>query len=132
MSIKHEIKILIACLLVVAFIVGCSEADRVSYNISQRADNFNVTRRLTVFNIRTDAVLFQMTGKFSIKTDNHDGQLEITCEVNDGEYSKHFVRLSDETTYIVEDLSGTEVSKYSYELNFLPQMVPGVKIVSED
>ncbi len=73
-----------------------------------------------------------MTGLFSIKTDGNDEQLEVTCELEDGKYSKHFIRLSNETTYIVEDLSGTDVSKYSYELNFLPKMIPGVKIISED
>ena len=73
-----------------------------------------------------------MTGNFSITTDNNDGQLEVTCELEEGRYSKHFVRLSDETTYIVEDLEGVNVSKYSYELNFLPQAVRGVKIISKD
>ena len=129
---KKHIAILITIALVAAILTGCTEAERVSQNISQRADNFDITRRLTVFNIRTDTILFQMTGLFSIKTDSDDGQLEVTCELQDGKYSKHFVRLSDETTYIVEDLSGTDVSKYSYELNFLPKMVPGVKIISKD
>lgn len=129
---KKHIAILITIALVAAILTGCTEAERVSQNISQRADNFDITRRLTVFNIRTDTILFQMTGLFSIKTDSGDGQLEVTCELEDGTYSKHFVRLSDETTYIVEDLSGTDVSKYSYELNFLPKMVPGVKIISKD
>lgn len=129
---KKHVTVLIVIALMAAILTGCTEAERVSQNISQRADNFDITRRLTVFNIRTDTILFQMTGLFSIKTDNGDGQLEVTCELEDGTYSKHFVRLSDETTYIVEDLSGTDVSKYSYELNFLPKMVPGVKIISKD
>lgn len=129
---KKYISVLIAIALVAMILTGCTEAERVSQNISQRADNFDITRRLTVFNVRTDTILFQMTGLFSIQTDSDDGQLEVTCELDDGTYSKHFVRLSDETTYIVEDLSGADVSKYSYELNFLPKMVPGVKIISKD
>ena len=129
---KKHITVLIVIALMAAILTGCTEAERVSQNISQRADNFDITRRLTVFNVRTDTILFQMTGLFSIHTDSDDGQLEVTCELDDGTYSKHFVRLSDETTYIVEDLSGTDVSKYSYELNFLPKMVPGVKIISKD
>ena len=129
---KKKVAFLTAVMLVAAILTGCSEAKRVSQNISQRADNFDIIRRLTVFNVRTDTVLFQMSGKFSISTDKDDGQLEVTCEIEDGKYSKHFIRLSDETTYIVEDLSGVDVSKYSYELNFLPQMVPGVKIISKD
>lgn len=111
---------------------ACREAHRVSYNLSKEADNFNVVRRLTVFDTRTDTVMFQMTGTFSIHTDAHDGQLEVTCELPDGTFAKHFCYLSRDTTYVVEDLSGTDVSKYSYELNFLPETIPGVKITSND
>lgn len=111
---------------------ACREASKVSYNLSKEADNFNVVRRLTVFDTRTDTVMFQMTGTFSIQTDARDGQLEVTCELPDGTFAKHFCYLSRDTTYVVEDLSGTDVSKYSYELNFLPEMIPGVKITSND
>ena len=113
-------------------LTACTEAERVTQNISQQADNFNVERRLSVFNTRTDAVLFQMTGYFSIQTDEQDKQLEVICEIGKGKYTKHFVALSRDVTYIVEDLNGTEVSKYSYELNFMPEAIPGVKIVRED
>ena len=39
---------------------GCTEADQVSANISQEADNFNVTRKLTVLNARTDTILLEL------------------------------------------------------------------------
>ena len=122
--------VLIACVAIT--MTGCREASRVSYNLSKEADIFNVVRRLTVFDTRTDTIMLQMTGTFSIATDDNDGQLEVTCELPDHTYAKHFVYLSRDTTYIVEDLSGTDVSKYSYELNFLPEMIPGVKITSND
>ena len=54
---------------------GCSEAERVSYNLSQQADNFNVVRELTVINCLQGDVLFQMTGKMSITADTADNQL---------------------------------------------------------
>ncbi|WP_298578942.1 hypothetical protein [uncultured Olegusella sp.] len=112
-------------------ITACTEADQVSHNISQEADNFNVVRRLTVINARTDKVMLQMTGTFSIHT-NDKKELEVTCELPNGKYSKHFVYLNGWTCYTVEDLSGSSVSKYSYELNFLPQQIPGIKITSRD
>ena len=77
------------CVLFVAY-CGCREADRVSYNISKEADNFNVVRRITVFNIRTDTVLMQMTGRFSLQN-NSTSELEVVCEVEKGTYQKHFV-----------------------------------------
>lgn len=131
-------KKLITILLIIAVCFTClsaceywRESDRVAYNISKEADNFNVTRRLTVFNIRTDTVLMQMTGNFSIKNEGHD-ELSVIVEVEKGVYQKHFVYLNDYTMYTVEDLSGAEVSPYSYELEFLPQMLQPVKITAKE
>lgn len=62
-----------------------------------------------------------MTGNMSIKADTADNQLEIIVE-NDGKYEKHFVGLSDNVTYVVEDLGAPSVSKYKYTLNFNPKM----------
>ena len=124
-------KVVVVLLVVTLGITACTEADQVSYNVSKEADNFNVVRRLTVINARTDKVMLQMTGTFSIHT-NDKKELEVTCELPNGKYSKHFVYLNDWTCYTVEDLNGSNVSKYSYELNFLPQQIPGIKITSRD
>ena len=107
-----------------ATLTGCqTEAERVSYNLSQQADNFNIVRQLTVINCIEGDVLFQMTGKMSITADTADDQLEIIVEDN-GTYVKHFVGLSDNVTYVVEDLNlgANVVSKYQYTLNFNPNM----------
>lgn len=112
-------------------LTACTQVERVTQNISQQADNFNVKRRITVWNTRTDKVLMQMTGYLSLQN-NRSKELEVICEIGKGKYSKHFIYLNQNTTYIVEDLNGTEVSKYSYELNFMPEAIPGVKIVRED
>lgn len=127
---KRIISIILCLLMIVAF-CGCSEAERVGYNVSKEADNFNVMRRITVFNIRTDTVLMQMTGKFSLKN-NSSKELEVVCEVEKGVYQKHFIYLNDYTMYTVEDLNGTKVSPYSYELEFLPQMLIPVKITAHE
>ena len=118
-------------LFVILTLTGCSQSSRVSENISQEANNFNVVRRITVINARTDTVLLQLTGTFSLRN-NSENELEVICELEDGKYQKHYVYLNEYTLYVVEDLSGSNVSKYSYELNFLPEMIPGVKITSKD
>lgn len=105
-------------------LAGCgTEAQRVSYNLTQQADNFNVVRQLTVINCITDDTLFQMTGKMSITADMADNQLEVIVE-DGGTYVKHFVGLSDNVTYVIEDLNlgDNAVSKYKYTLNFNPNM----------
>lgn len=113
-----------AVALSLAAFTGCeTEAQRVSYNLSQQADNFNIVRQLTVINCIEGDVLFQMTGKMSITADTADNQLEIIVEDN-GTYVKHFVGLSDNVTYVVEDLNlgANEVNKFKYTLNFNPNM----------
>lgn len=103
-------------------ITGCTEAERVSYNISQDADNFNQVRQLTVINCIKGDVLFQMTGKMSITADVEDNQLEVIVEDEYGKYKKHFVGLSDNVTYVVEDVTSDKTDKYQYKLNFNPNM----------
>lgn len=130
-------KKIMAVMLVLAMafaLVGCgTEASRVSYNLSQQADNFNVVRQLTVINCIEGDVLFQMTGKMSITADTSDNQLEIIVE-DGGTYVKHFVGLSDNVTYVVEDLNlgANVVNKYKYTLNFNPKMWIPVEVETID
>lgn len=105
-------------------LTGCDQrqADKVSYNLSKEADNFNDVRQITVINCLQGDVLFQMTGKMSITADAADNQLEIVVEDENGEYKKHFIGLSDNVTYVVEDITAGDVSRYKYTLNFNPKM----------
>lgn len=127
---KKTVTVLMALLLCLA-LTACRESERVAYNISKEADNFNVTRRLTVINARTDTILMQLTGTFALKN-NSTSELEVVCELADGSYQKHFVYINEYTLYVVEDISNTDVSKYHYELNFLPQMIPVTTITMSD
>ena len=106
----------------IATLSGCSEASRVSYNLSEQADNFNDIRQVTVINCITGDTLFQMTGKMSITADIEDNQLEVIVEDEKGEYKKHFIGLSNNVTYVVEDVTAGDVEKYKYTLNFNPKM----------
>ncbi len=131
---KKILATLLSVGLMTTILTGCStEAERVSYNLSQQADNFNVVRQLTVINCIEGDVLFQMTGKMSITADTADNQLEIIVE--DGStYVKHFVGLSNNVTYVVEDLNlgDNAVSKYKYTLNFNPNMWIPVNVETID
>ena len=114
--------ILVAILCALAFMLaGCTEADKVSANISKEADNFNVTRRVTIFNTRTDKLLLEVVGALSVQKSG--GDIDIIIEVAPNTYKKHFVSLNSWTTYVVEDISGAYVDKYHYEINFLPEMI---------
>lgn len=121
---KKRIFSVILVAISISALSGCRqrEADRVSYNLSKEADNFNDVRQITVINCLQGDVLFQMTGKMSINADMADNQLEVVVEDENGDYKKHFIGLSDNVTYVVEDITAGDVSKYKYTLNFNPEM----------
>lgn len=128
--------VLIISLLIfsIPLLTGCtdSEANRVSHNLSQEADNFNDIRQLTVINCIQGDVLFQMTGRMSIKADMADNQLEVIIEDENGEYKKHFIGLSDNVTYVVEDITSDDIDRYHYVLNFNPKMWLPYKVETID
>lgn len=110
---------------------GCGrESERVSHNIAQEADNFNVLRRVVVINTRTDKAEFECIGRIAV--DVGSKRLDIIVETDKGKYQKHIVNLTGNNMYIVEDLGGAEVNKYKYEINYLPEMIQPFDIVTKD
>lgn len=121
---------ILAATVLAASVAGCREADKVSYNVSQEADNFNVIRRLVVINARTDKPMFELVGAFSFELD--DNRIIATVETGKNQYKKHSVGLTDWTLWSVEDLEGANVDKYHYEVNFLPEMIVPVTFTSKE
>lgn len=119
---KKKIIVLLMSMIIALPLAGCNEAERVSYNLSQQADNFNVLRQVTVINCIANDVVFQMTGKMSITADTSENQLEMVVENEDGTYSKHIIGLSDNVTYVVEDIDTNYVEKYKFIINYNPKM----------
>ena len=130
MNVKRIAAGTIAGVMLASTLCVCSEASRVRRNLNQEADNFNIQRRITVLNARTDKVLLEMEGTFSL-SNNSDNELVVTCEVGEGKYQKHYIYLNSYTLYVVEDISGADVDPYHYELNIIPEMVGGVKVTSK-
>lgn len=128
---KKIISLVIILILVLIMLCGCTEINRVSHNIKQQADNFNVTRRISVINARSDKPVFELIGNFSLQN-NANNELEIIVEVENGKYKKHFIYLNEWTMYVVEDVSGAYVDKYHYEINYLPEMIVPITITSHD
>ena len=102
-------------------ISSCSEGARQSSEISQKADNFETTRILTVINTRTDKVLIRITGTFSCQYSN--GDLDIICAVGKNTYEKHFIHLNGYMTYIVEDISNNKGDLYYTKFEYYPEIV---------
>lgn len=115
-------KLVIVSILSMFLLGACSQSDRVSDNLAKESDNFNTVRKVTVINAIKQDVIFQMSGRMSIKADKEDNQLEVVVEKKKGEYQKHIIGLSDNVSYVVEDVTTKNVSNYQYEINYNPKM----------
>lgn len=116
-----KIWLVITCLIICAGIVftcsSCTEASNVNYNLTSKADNFEICRRVTVYNARTDTVIFTIEGYCSI-SNNYSDELVVTCKVGEELYKKNYVYLTDYTLYVVEDIEGTVTDPFHYETHF--------------
>jgi hypothetical protein len=115
-------KILLATVIFAsAFTLAACQDDATvaSYNLSKAADNFEVTRRVVFMNGITDTYMLEIVGLCSIE--DQGNQLEVTCKTGNKAYKKHFLGLSDNVTYFVEQLEDRDVSLYHYRVTFKPQ-----------
>jgi hypothetical protein len=128
--VTHKIKLLAAAGVAACTMLatGCSsDADTVSHNLSQAADNFEVQRRIVFFNGITDKYLMVIEGLCALGNDDKERELTVTCEIGPGRYKKHFLGLSDNVSYFVEQIDANHVSKYHYQVNFKPsEIVPDI------
>lgn len=124
-------KKIIVGLAVAATLLGgltaCSnDADVASKNLSKDADNFKIMRRIVFFNGITDTYLLSIEGLCSIV--DQGNQLEVTCKTGPNEVKKHFLGLSDNVSYFVEQVDGADVSTQRYKVIFKPStIVPDIE-----
>lgn len=111
-------------LLLLGALAGCqSDADVVSANVSKAADNFEVLRRVVFYNGITGEYMLSIEGFCSLGNHDDPGELTVTCEIGKGQYKKHFLGLSDNVTYFVEQLDSANVSKDHYRVVFKPTTI---------
>ena len=126
-----RLKAVLAAMFFVLVLASCTEsdADVASENLSTAADHFEINRRIVFYNGITDSYMLTVEGFCSIEADGVDGQLEVTCKVGDDEYKKHFLGLSDNVTYFVEQVEAAEVDVYHYRVEFKPEVIiPDINI----
>lgn len=113
---------LIVTIGMVLSLSACRQATKVSHNVSQEADNFNVIRRVAVMNTLSNTVEFEVIGRISVNTSNSE-KLEILVETEEGVYKKHLINMTQFNMYVIEDLAGAEVNQYKYEVNYMPESI---------
>lgn len=114
--------------LVMVLLAGCTEADTVSENLSKEADSFKVQRRVVFFNGITDKYLLTVEGLCSIDASSAK-KLAVTCKVGDHQYKKHYLGLSDNVSYFVEQTDANYADAYHYKVLFRPeQIIPDIDL----
>lgn len=90
---------------------------------------FHVLRRVVFYNGITDSYMLTIEGFCSLGNYDKVGQLTVTCKVGNDEYKKHFLGLSDNVTYFVEQLESKNVSDDHYEVIFKPStIIPDIRV----
>ena len=124
---KRTITLILTIIILATSLVGCSEADKVNSNISKQADYFECERRITVYNARTDTVIFVAEGYMSI-SNSASKELVVTFKVGANQYKKNYIYLNDWTLYVVEDITGTHTDPYHYKMYFHTEILPDVDV----
>lgn len=119
----------IILILAAALALGAcsSDAQVASTNLSKAADQFEIVRRVVFFNGYTDTYLLTIEGRCSIE--DQGSQLEVTCKLGEEHFKKHFLGLSDNVTYFVEQVDAVDVDTYHYRVVFRPEtIVPNIDL----
>ncbi len=123
-------KKLILCLGLIALLcAGCSQADTASHNLSKAADSFEISRRIVFYNGVTGEYMLTIEGLCSLGNDDTSDRLSVTCKVGPDTYKKHFLGLSDNVTYFVEQVEPAKADAFHYRVIFKPQtIVPDIDL----
>jgi hypothetical protein len=125
--------LVLAVLLSALTLSSCdSDADRASDNLSRSAEQFEINRRVVLFNGITDKYLLVVEGRCSVEKAESAlgaGSLEVTCKIGPDQYKKHYGGLSDNVSFFVEQLESKDVSVYHYRVLFKPEnIIPDIDI----
>lgn len=123
MTLQQTKKLLILSMMIATMSACQRDAHIVSHNLSADADNFKIKRRIVFYNSIQDTFILEMQGNCAIQVDGTDKQLEVTCKTGENNYQKHYLGLSNNVTYTVEQLDYQEASKYHYKMIFKPDSI---------
>ncbi len=122
---------IVAIVVMALALAACSDsqADVASRNISTAADQFEINRRIVFYNGITDTYMLEIDGLCSLGNHDEPGELTVTCRVGPDTYKKHFLGLSDNVTYFVEQIDPVGVDVYHYRVVFRPEtIVPNIDL----
>ncbi|VTU31923.1 hypothetical protein H4CHR_02906 [Variovorax sp. PBS-H4] len=120
-------KTLIA-LALIATLAGCDNDARVaSRNLSEAADNFEINRRVVFYNGITGEYILTIEGLCSLEAAHP--KISITCKTGVGVFKKHYLGVSNNVTWFIEQLEPAPANVYRYRVVFKPSViVPDINV----
>lgn len=107
-------------------LVGCQTASTVNQNLRNQEANFQVYRKVTVINLRSDKILLEVEGYLHIKIDA-DGDLNVTILTAPGQYMLHYASLGEGVVYVSEQTVNSHTDPYHWEIRIFA-IVPDVQL----
>lgn len=135
---KHTHKIA-AVVLAAAVVLGgasacASDAEVVSENIAKAADNFEIPRQIILYNGITGEYIAVYEGYCSFEVEATSGggsKLAITCKHGKDTYTKNTLGLSDNVTFLSEQLDPAKIDANHYRVFLKPEsVIPGVSLLT--
>jgi len=111
-------------------ITACNqESDVAAYNVSQAAHNFEVNRRCIFYNGITGEYILVIEGLLSVTESGTQNRLEVIVKTGPKVYKKHYLGLSDNVSYFVEQLEPVAADPFHYRVFFRPStIIPDVDV----
>jgi len=114
----------VTVMVMAILVAGCStDADIASQNLSKAADQFEVLRRIVFINGITGEYMLTIEGLCSLGNNDTTGRLSVTCKTGPNEFKKHFLGLSDNVTFIAEQLEPNPADVFRYRIIFKPESI---------
>ena len=104
------------------FFTACEDdAEIAKRNMAKAADNFEIMRRVVMYNAITGTNVMITEGKCSVENDSF--RTSVICKIGEGQYIRNFYGRSDNVSYFVEQMASVPVNIYHYRRTFKPQNV---------
>lgn len=111
-------------------LAACSDADIARRNLSQAADQFEINRRIVFYNGINGEYMLTIEGLCSLGgAESLKDAVTVTCKTGPGAYKKHYLGLSDNVTYVAEQIDAAPVNTYHYRVIFKPAaIIPSIDL----
>ena len=116
--------VLLGGTIITGLLTTCKqESDVASFNVSEAAHNFEVNRRCIFYNGSTNEYILTIEGLLSVTEGDTQKRLEVIVKTGPKTYKKHYLGLSDNVTYFVEQLEPVTADPFHYRVIFRPQTI---------